>query len=72
MVLIICFLHHVFILSHWVYGSAGPSHLHQVVVSEADSQVQRGEQGRVEDVGVGPEVQKSPAAPPHVFLHCPV
>lgn len=39
---------------------------------EADSQVQRGHEGSVEQVGVGPQVQKSPAALFLVALHRPV
>lgn len=49
-----------------------PSHPHQVAVSMADSQVQGGQEGSVEDVGVSPQVQKSLAALCLVPLHCPV
>lgn len=45
------------------------SHLDQIVVLEADSQVQRGQERRVEDVGVGPKVQQNPAALQLVLLH---
>lgn len=52
--------------------TAVPPHLHQVVVLQADGQVQRGHQGVVQDVGVGPKVQEAPAALHLVLLHCPV
>lgn len=52
--------------------TAVPPHLHQVVVLQADGQVQRGHEGLVEDVGVGPQVQEAPAALRPVLLHCPV
>lgn len=45
------------------------SHLNQIIVLEADSQVQRGQERRVEDVGVGSKVQQSPAALRLVLLH---
>lgn len=45
------------------------SHLNQIVVLEADRQVQRGQERRVEDVGVGSKVQQSPAALQLVLLH---
>lgn len=48
------------------------SHLHQIVVLEADSQVQGGQEGHVEDVGVGSKVQQSPAALRLVVLHSAV
>lgn len=47
-------------------------HLHQIVVLQADSQVQGGQEGRVEDVGVSSEVQQSPAALRLVLLHSAV
>lgn len=49
-----------------------PPHLHQVVVLQADGQMQRGHEGVVEDVGVGPQVQEAPAALRTVLLHRPV
>lgn len=48
------------------------SHLNQTVVLEADSQVQRSQERRVEDVGVGSKVQQSPAALQLVLLHSAV
>lgn len=48
------------------------SHLHQIVVLEADSQVQGGQEGPVEDVGVSSKVQQSPAALRLVLLHSAV
>lgn len=47
-------------------------HLYQSVVSLADCQVQRGQQGLVKDVGVGPDVHECSAALCVVLLHCPV
>lgn len=52
--------------------TAVPPHLHQVVVLQADGQVQRGHEGLVEDVGVSPQVQEAPAALRPVLLHRPV
>lgn len=49
-----------------------PPHLHQVVVLQADGQVQRGHEDVVEDIGVGPQVQEAPAALRTVLLHRPV
>lgn len=47
-------------------------HLNQIVVLEANSQVQRGQERCVEDVGVGSKVQQSPAALQLVLLHSAV
>lgn len=52
--------------------TAVPPHLHQVVMLQADGQVQRGHEGLVEDIGVGPQVQEAPAALRPVLLHRPV
>lgn len=43
-----------------------------MVVLQADGQVQRGHEGVVKDVGVGPQIQEAPAALRPVLLYCPV
>lgn len=55
----------------WKVGQSG-THVDEVVVPQADGQVQGGHECSIEHVGISPYLQQGPTYLQLVLLHCPV